>query len=152
MKRRFAAALCLCLFTATAAGAMEHNHGMSTNAPVDERTELKLPEKMKVMQKRMMRQHIATVSEITAALASKDLKKAADLSRGRLGWSVAEEKKCSNVSELSGEPDFLSFGMALHKQADALADAADAGDRDKALKELSQLISKCNACHETFRH
>ncbi len=152
MKRELIATVCFCLFTATGAGAMEHRHEMSKGSATDERTELKLPDKMKVMQKKMMIKHLATVSEITAALASKDLKKAASLSRGRLGWNAAEEKKCSNVSDLSGEPDFLDFGMALHKQADALADAADAEDRDKALRELSELITRCNACHERFRH
>lgn len=118
----------------------------------DERTELKLPAPMKVMQKRMMRKHMDTVGEITALLAGNDLKGAASVARERLGWSAEEEKKCSNVSNLTGEPGFLEFGMALHKKADELADAADKGDRDGALTALSELILRCNACHQEFRH
>jgi len=40
----------------------------------------------------------------------------------------------------------------MHTKADDLADDARAGNRDKALTDLSQLIRKCNACHEKFRH
>ena len=152
MKKRLIAAASICLFSVAAAGAMEHDHGKGKKAVVDERSELKLPDSMKVMQKTMMRKHLATVAEITASIAANDLKGASEIARERLGWSAEEEKKCSNVSTLTGEPDFLGFGMALHKQADTLADAAGKGDRDMALAELSELITRCNACHERFRH
>lgn len=118
----------------------------------DDRIELKLPATMKVMQKNMMRTHLNTISEITFALASNDLNKAAKLAKGNLGWSPAEEKRCTTVSEISGEKDFLTFGMAVHKKADELADNATAGNRDKALVNLSELIKNCNACHDRFRH
>lgn len=118
----------------------------------DERTELKLPATMKLMQKNMMRQHMDTVSEIAAALAANDLKKAAALSRDKLGWSPAEEQRCGKVSEMTGEKDFLTLGKAVHLEADALSEAAGKGERDKALEHLSKLINNCNACHKKFRH
>ena len=118
----------------------------------DERTELNLPAPMKVMQKRMMRKHLDTVSEITAALAANELEKAAKVARERLGWSPAEEKRCSMVEKMTGEAGFTNLGMAVHKKADELADAAQKGKRDKAMGLLSELISNCNACHKTFRH
>lgn len=117
----------------------------------DDREELRLPEHIKVKQKRMMRGHMSTLSDITAALAKNDLKKAAETARG-LGWTPEEEEKCSAVSDLAGEEDFLTLGMAVHRKADELASAAGAGDRDKALYLLAELIDNCNACHHRFRH
>jgi len=118
----------------------------------DERKELKIPAPMKVMQKRMMRQHLDTISEITAALAANELDKAATTAREKLGWSPEEEERCSRVAEMTGEVQFKNLGMAVHKKADELADAALKGERDKALAYLSELIENCNACHKTFRH
>ena len=118
----------------------------------DTRTELKIPAPMKVMQKGMMRQHMDTVSEITAALASNDLNKAAEIAKSKLGWSPEEEKRCSMVEKMTGEADFTSFGKAVHLKADELADAAKAGNRNKALTALAELITNCNNCHKKFRH
>lgn len=118
----------------------------------DERIELKLPDTMKVMQKRMMRQHLDTVSEITGAIATGDMPKASTLAKEKLGWSPQEEQRCNMVGKMTGEKDFVSFGMAVHKTADELSAAAAAGDRDKSLALLSKLIKNCNACHEKFRH
>lgn len=53
---------------------------------------------------------------------------------------------------MSGENDFLAFGMALHKKADELATDAEAGDRDEALSKLADLISACNDGLYRFRH
>lgn len=118
----------------------------------DERVELKLPDTMKVMQKRMMRAHLDTVAEITAAIASGDMPRAASTAREKLGWTPQEEQRCNMVGNMTGEKDFVSFGMAVHKTADELAAAAAAGDRDRSLALLSTLIRNCNACHEKFRH
>lgn len=129
-----------------------HDKMMKTGGPKpDERVELKLPGPMKAMQKRMMRQHLDTVSEIAAALGANDMGKAASIARG-LGWTPEEEERCEAVGEMTGEPDFLSLGKAVHVTADELAASAEAGNRDKALMDLSRLIKSCNACHEKFRH
>ncbi len=138
------------LTVSTPASAMDHSAMQSKNA-VDSRVELKLPAPMKVKQKAMMRSHLDTISEITLALAENRLEKAASIA-GNLGWSAEEEKKCSAVSDKTGEPDFLSLGKALHKKADELSAAAAAGKKDKALVHLSELITNCNACHYKFRH
>ena len=59
---------------------------------------------------------------------------------------------CAMFGDMAGDDDFLALGKAMHTKADDLADDARAGNRDKALADLSQLIKKCNACHEKFRH
>lgn len=116
----------------------------------DDRTELKMPAPMKAMQKKMMRQHMDALSEITEAIAANNLNKAAEIAKNRLGWNQEEEKMCSAFA--AGEPDFLKLGKAMHQKADELADAAKAGNRDKALTAMAELINSCNACHNRFRH
>ena len=143
------------LTVSTPASAMDHStmdhSAMQSKDLVDSRVELKLPAPMKVKQKAMMRSHLDTISEITLALAENRLEEAASIA-GNLGWSAEEEKKCSAVSDKTGEPDFLTLGKALHKKADELSAAAAAGKKDKALVHLSELITNCNACHYKFRH
>lgn len=117
----------------------------------DGRTILDLPAKMKVKQKAMMRMHLDTVADITLALAENDLVVAGGIATERLGRSPDEEAKCKKVAKITGEPDFVTLGLAVHDKADELASYARAGDRDKALRALSELISRCNACHERFR-
>lgn len=118
----------------------------------DERIELKLPEPMKVMQKKMMRRHMDTIGEIAAALAASDLTKAAKVAKEQLGWSEKWQQECEMLAKMTGEADILKIGMAMHRKADELADAAKAGNRDNALAHLSELIHNCNACHDKFRH
>ncbi len=130
-----------------------HEMMMKQGGPkADDRTELTIPEPAKVMHKGMMRRHMDTLSDITAALAANDLRKAADIARTDLGWSDAREQQCSVFEPVKGGSDFTKLSTAMHKKADELADAAKAGKRDKALVALSELIKKCNACHEKFRH
>jgi len=129
----------------------EMMHKMGGPKP-DERVELKLPDAMKVMQKKMMREHLNTVAEITGAIAANDMTKASTIAKEKLGWNPQEEQRCNMVGKMTGEKDFVTFGLAVHKTADELSTAAAAGDRDKSLALLSSLIKNCNACHEKFRH
>ncbi len=116
----------------------------------DERTELKLPAPFKVMQQAMMRQHMDTVSEITAALASNDLNKAADLAQSGLSRSEAEKERCSMIEKMTGEKNFVESGKAMQRKADELAEAARGGSRDKAFIALAGLLATCNDCHKRF--
>lgn len=171
MKKMFVTAVAITLLSAGIAFAEEkgHEHGKMMEGQQmppemmemmkkqggpkpDNRTELKIPAPMKVMQKGMMRQHMDTVAEITTALAVNDLNKAAEVAKSKLGWNPDEEKHCSMVEKMTGEADFTSFGKSVHMKADELADAAKAGNRDKALTALAELITNCNACHKKFRH
>lgn len=158
MKRILIAALAVGMLASAGLSSAEDDHSKTHemmkqgSASPDDRTELKLPATMKAMQKNMMRMHLDTVSEITAALAANDLKKAAAISKDKLGWSPAEEQRCTKVSEMTGEKDFVSLGKAVHMKADELSEAAKAGNRDKALEHLASLIKNCNSCHAKFRH
>src|SRR3990172_1939365 len=148
MKKTFVTAAAVTFLAAGISFAVDHSQMhemmMKEGGPkTDTRTELKMPEPMKVMHNGMMRQHLDTLSEITAALAANELEKAAE---------IAKEKMCTLFGDMAGDEDFFALGKAMHAKADDLADDARAGNRDKALTDLSQLIRKCNACHEKFRH
>lgn len=144
------------LFMSAAEGADHskmHEMMMKSGGPkADARVELQIPAPMKVMQKGMMRQHLDTVCEITEALATNDLTRASAIATEKLGWNPAEEERCNAVAEMTKQPDFIKFGKAVHLKADELAEAAKAGDRDKALVHLAGLVKNCNACHAAFRH
>lgn len=157
MKRTLLFAAAFGLLLSGSAIAVDHNQMhemmMKKGGPKpDERIELNIPAPMKTMQKGMMRQHMDTISEITSAIAVNDLNKASAVAKEKLGWNPDEEQRCNMVADMTGQPDFIKFGKAVHMKADELADAAKAGNRDKALEHLSQLIKNCNACHEKFRH
>lgn len=157
MKRTLLFAAAFAMLLSGSALAADHNKMhemmMKKGGPKpDERIELNIPAPMKAMQKGMMRQHLDTVAEITSAIAVNDLTKASTIAREKLGWNPAEEERCNMVADMTKQPDFIKFGKAVHMKADELADAAKAGNRDKALEHLSQLIKNCNACHEKFRH
>lgn len=157
MKKILTIASAITLLTAGVSLADEHAqmHEMMMKGggpKTDDRTELKIPAPMKVMQKGMMRQHLDTIGGITAALAANDLNKASTLAKTKLGWTQEEEKRCSLIGQMAGEADFIPLGKAVHLKADELADAAKAGNRDKALALLSELITNCNTCHQRFRH
>ena len=157
MKKAFVAAVAFTFLAAGISFAADHEHMhemmMKQGGPKsDGRTELTIPPPMKVMHKGMMRQHMDTLSEITAALAANDLKKAAEIANADLGWSKGREQQCSVFEPVEDGSDFTKLSTSMHKKADELADAAKAGNRDKALAELSHLMKKCNACHERYRH
>ncbi len=158
MKKMLVSAAAIGFLAAGISFAAEHDHMQhetmmkQEGQKSDDRTELKIPAPMKTMQKKMMRQHMATLSEIAAALAANDLNKAAAAAKTNLGWNQEEEKKCSMIEKMTGEPDFTKLGKAVHQKADELADAAKAGNRDKALAAMAELINNCNACHNKFRH
>ncbi len=148
MKRLLLLAVLLVVPSMVAAQGMHH---MMKDIK-DERTVLNIPAKMKVMQKKMMRQHMVTVATVVSLIADGKLEQAGKLAKAKLGTDPEDIKRCSRMAKMAGEPDFLKLGMAMHQTADELAEHASKGHRDATLKSLAALINSCNACHERFRH
>jgi len=149
------------LFAAATAFALDHARMhqlmMKQGGPKsDDRTELMMPDPMKTMHKAIMRSHLDAIGEIVEALGTNNLAKAADISKNSLGWTEEEGATCAlfgeTVADKTKENKFVDLGKAMHLTADELAKAAKAGDKDKALMQLSRLVSDCNACHAEFRH
>src|SRR3989337_2734085 len=136
MKKTFVTAAAVTFLAAGISFAVDHSQMhemmMKEGGPkTDTRTELKMPEPMKVMHNGMMRQHLDTLSDITAALAANELKRAAEIAKENLGWDDAQEKMCTLFGDMAGDDDFLALGKAMHPKADALADDARAGNKEK---------------------
>ncbi|OGQ57566.1 MAG: hypothetical protein A3J24_01070 [Deltaproteobacteria bacterium RIFCSPLOWO2_02_FULL_53_8] len=156
MKRILLATTAACLLATGPAFADDHStmHEMMIKEDThreDTRVEIKIPEQMKVMHKAIMRSHLDTLSKVTDALAADNMTMAAQIARENLGWNESQEKMCSRFGKSAGK-EFMDLGKAMHSKADELADAAGAGDRDKAFAILAVLMKNCNACHEKFRH
>ena len=156
MKKALLTTAIIGLLAASSAFALDHSQMhemmMKEGGPKeDTRTELKIPEPMKVMHKGIMRSHLDAVSDITAALAANEMEKAAKIAKGSLGWNESQEKVSSVFGETVSK-NFPGLRKSMNKKADELAEAARAGNRDKAFADLSRLIKNCNACHERYRH
>ena len=146
------AAFFVLLIAAGCAGMDMRMHRVGSSAPADDRTELKIPDEMKLMQKKMMRAHLATIGRIVEALSEDDLEEAGEIARKNLGWNPEEERRCAKVAAMSGEKDFFALGRAMHEKADEFVAYTTDWDKPGSLKALSELIGTCNACHRRFRH
>ena len=128
----------------------KHEMMSHSGAGEDSRIELKIPGRMKVVHKAVMRSHLDSLGSIVEAIASGELKKAATVARKDLGLTPDEEKMCDTFG--GGNMEYLAMGKAMHANADRLADDASKGLKTAALYDIAGLIKSCNACHEKFRH
>jgi hypothetical protein len=99
-------------------------------------------------QKQNMRDHLAAVQEIVAALSTDDFA-GAEQAAGRIGFSAQMSQMCTHMG--AGAPDFTEQALAFHHTADGVAAAARDRDRGRALSELSATLKACTGCHATWR-
>lgn len=125
-----------------AATATELLDGMDTRAAVP------LLPMMANHQKANMRDHLAAVQEIVAALAIDDLA-AVERAAARLGYSEPMGQQCNHMG--AGAPGFADQAVAFHRLADGIAVAARAGDRTRVLGELGTTLQSCTSCHATWK-
>lgn len=88
---------------------------------------------------------------LDAALAN-DLKRAAQAARAA-GMGEVENIPMEIRGPLIGKLplEFKQLGFSVHRDFDQIAlDADSLGDRDHTLKQLSQLMQKCVACHASY--
>ncbi len=124
-------------------GPPDANHG-----GVDTRTPLPLTAMMAEHQKANMRDHLAAVEEIVAGLAAEDLAAVAKAAR-RIGTSDTMARMCHHMG--AGAPGFTEMGLAFHRTADTIAEAADRGDPKAATSALGATLGTCVGCHATYR-
>jgi cytochrome c556 len=123
---------------------------MSTAAadPLDTRKPVPLLAMMANHQKQNMRDHLAAVQEIVAALATDDFA-AVEKSAGRIGYSEQMGQMCTHIG--AAAPGFTEQAMAFHHTADRIAEAARARDRARVLTELGATLQTCTACHAQWK-
>lgn len=126
----------------TAAPASEALDALDTRTPVP------LLPMMAKHQKESMRDHLAAVQEITAALAAKDfvgVEKAA----ARIGYSETMGQMCSHMG--AGAPGFTEQALHFHRTADTIGVAAKMRDEAAVHHALATTLATCTTCHAAFK-
>lgn len=147
--RGHGSALVFVLLTTVLAGAVRaQEHPMTSMAAADARKPLPLTAMMADHQKRNMRDHLAAVQAIVAALGRDDMDAVA-MAAGRIGYSGAMEQMCGHLG--AAEPGFTPMALDFHRTADTIAEAARRGERAGVLSALERTLGTCVGCHATYR-
>ncbi len=120
----------------------------------DDRRQVDLPGPMAEHMLANMRDHLAAIQEIQAALASGEWSTAADVAENRLGASSMGAHGASHMAPHM-PPEMREIGSGMHAAASrfarkALESAVD-NDLAGALASLAEVTSSCVACHAGFR-
>ena len=115
---------------------------------LDSRTPLPLLAMVAEHQKRNMRDHLAAVQEIVAALATDDMAAVAKAAR-RIGYSDSMAQMCQHMG--AAAPGFTDMALAFHRTADTIADAAQRGERKATTTALAATLRTCVGCHASYR-
>jgi len=122
--------------------AEEHSGAADTRKP------LPLPAMMAEHQKENMREHLAAVQAIIAALGRNDMDGVAKAS-ARIGYSEAMGQMCEHMG--AAAPGFTTMALNFHHTADTIGEAARRGDRAGVLTALDRTLQTCVGCHATYR-
>lgn len=116
--------------------------------PFDQRSPVPLLPRMAAHQRENMRDHLAAVQEILAAISAGDFA-GVERSAARIGYSEQMEQMCSHMG--AGAPGFTDMALSFHRTADTITAAAKARDTTATLKALSATVQTCVGCHATYR-
>ena len=96
-----------------------------------------------------MRQFLKTVHEVLEAVVVQDLS-LAERSARTAGMAMSVDVNPIIIAKLP--LTFKAMGMSVHRDFDALADGIQSGEKgEQVLKRLSDLTSRCTACHDLYR-
>jgi cytochrome c556 len=96
-----------------------------------------------------MRALLSGTQAILAALAKDDMKAVAEAAKP-LGMGMAHKAEDHLKGALPKE--FMQLGMTVHQDFDQIAaDAETKKDSKHTLKQLSESMAKCTACHEGYQ-
>lgn len=104
--------------------------------------------------KRLMRDHLETLQEITLLLSRHEYEKAADTAEQGLGLSSVEVHFERHVGKYM-PTGMRDQGERMHEAATRFArdarNAAEGDELEKALSSMAQMIDGCVACHSVYR-
>ena len=115
---------------------------------LDARKPIPLLPTMAQHQKQNMRDHLAVVQEVVAALSAGDFPKVAQSAK-RMGYSETMGQMCEHMG--AGAPGFTEQALAFHHTADHIAEAAAKNDRAAVLSALAATLATCTACHSAYK-
>jgi cytochrome c556 len=95
-----------------------------------------------------MREHLAAIQAIVAAVAHDDMDAVAKAAT-RIGYSDGMGQMCTHMG--AAVPEFTAMALDFHHTADTIGDAARAGDRPRVLAALDRTLNACVTCHATYK-
>ncbi len=121
---------------------------MMSQGTGDTRRPLFLQPMMAEHQKQNMREHLAAVQAIVAAVGRDDMD-AVTTAVSRIGYSEAMGRMCEHMG--AATPGFNAVALEFHRTADTIAEAARRGDRAGVLSALDRTLQTCVGCHAAYR-
>jgi Cytochrome C' len=115
---------------------------------LDGRTPVPLLPMMANHQKQNMRDHLVVVQQVVAGVAKGDFK-SVEKAVERLVLTPEREQMCRHMG--MGASGFTEAALQLHLDAEKLAEAARNKDGKAVLSRLSDTLTQCTSCHETFK-
>jgi cytochrome c556 len=96
-----------------------------------------------------MRGITASLNGVLLGISENDRKKIEESARAS-GMVMAAEDNAGLIAKLPTE--FKQMGFGLHRDFDALADAAKSTETPaQLLDRTAKLTSRCNGCHQVYR-
>ncbi len=135
----------------SASGVGDHspqNHAQPVADALDTRIPVPLLPRMAQHQRENMRDHLAAVQEILAAVSKNDFAGVQNAA-ARIESSEQMQQMCRHMG--MGAPGFTELALNFHHTADGIGPAARKQDENEILKALSATVSTCVACHATYR-
>jgi hypothetical protein len=127
---------------------------VTSQATPDARVAVELPAPMRAHMLANMRDHLAALQEIQAALARDEAGHAAQIAERRIGMSSLDAHGAGHMAPHMPKP-MQDIGTAMHRAASRFARVAEeAGvrrDLRPALQALSEVTQQCVACHAGYR-
>lgn len=121
-----------------------------TFASEDNRMMVELPSMMQQHMLANMRDHLESLNEILANLASDQLEAAAQIAEERIGMSSLDKHGASHMAQFMPE-GMRDAGTAMHKAASRFARVAQEGEPLAAYRALTDVTRSCVACHAGYR-
>jgi hypothetical protein len=147
-KRWFVGALVLWVVTIAAAGYL-FVKGWTVQEVPDLRTAVVLTKAEREQILVEMRQLLKSVHGVLQGVSSQNLSSAGSAARAA-GMGMAADVNPVLMAKLP--LTFKAMGMSVHRDFDGLADGIQSGERgEQTLKRLSDLTSRCIACHDLYR-
>ena len=123
--------------------------GTGAAGEIDKRRILPLTEPQRDHVLTEMRAMLSGTQNILGALSSGDMVAVADYARS-LGMGMGHKGEDHLKAVLPKE--FMQLGMSVHKAFDQIAvDAESLKDPKHTLRQLSESMKKCTACHDSYQ-
>lgn len=134
------------LFFALTAAGVAHAEDMRPLAP--------LPPAAQESMRQEMLENLAALNEVLSLFGSGKLREAGEVAEAKLGVASMGKHRAKPMDARPGPhmPQAMhSIGMDGHKAVSEFANAAKAGERDKAMALLPNLTGACVGCHFSYR-